>query len=103
MTSTNRPEWLAAMSKAKAAAIAKATARSRVFPAQSAAAPAMASDESSKALGAPIEFSSGTTARQAAAPPARSAPYKTEIAPGERAKSTENSNPVQKNGTAVAR
>src|SRR5260370_5050018 len=96
-----RPEWFAAISKAKAAATARLVKRHLVFADQMAAATHIASDATSREFGAPTKFNNGTTARHAEAPPARSAPYKLEIRSLDRAKSTENNNPVRKKGTAA--
>src|ERR1700682_855645 len=99
--SRRRPEWFAASSTAKAAATARLVKRHLFFADQIAAAPHMARDATRREFGAPTRFNNGTTARHAEAPPARSAPYRFEIKSLERAKSTENSNPVRKKGTAA--
>src|ERR1044071_4841633 len=62
----------------------------------------MISAESKIELGAPMKFSRGTIAKQAEAPPARSAPYKVDTRPLYRENTMENRRPVPKNGRAVA-
>ena len=72
-------------------------------PAQIAAAIAMTRAAHTTAFGPPSQFSSGTTARQASAPPMRSVPYNCVTHLLARANTTENSSPVKKKGAPAAR
>src|SRR5258708_40320973 len=98
-----RPWYSRARRNPNAAAIARAMLGRLPRPAQSAAATLMARDANNRALGAPRIFNSGTTARHADAPPARSAPYNVEIRVLDRGNKTENNKPARTKGSAVSR
>src|SRR5581483_6465110 len=98
--SIKRFEELATINTARAALIQTARLRGLIEPLQTIAAIAETSPAKSMAFGAPNQLSSGTTARQASAPPQRSAPYRLGIRDDSREKITENCSPVRKKGTA---
>src|SRR5579884_359852 len=102
MTSMRRPEWLIATAMRKQAARAIPQRRPERPVDHKTAEIAAAAPASRIVLGPPTTLSSGTTVRQASAPPSRSAPYNNGIRFVSRANTTENSTPVKKKGTAEA-
>src|SRR5882724_7800827 len=95
-----RPEWLMPIKTNQKTANVRSDFLCLAVGVHTAPATVITNPAKSTVLGPPSQLSRGTIARQAIAPPVKSAPYNRGIWFDSRANTTENARPVTKNGIA---